>query len=139
MSRSEILTQSVKAIYAKKRKRLLEEDGGLGIFVGEGFTPTPISFAVREANALETIRQGYLTQDQVLDRTGYVPAQEDKDFVGAYYRNRQGEREERGRGVSRDEYEGRRGVRSASYMAYLENRQRENPPERDQFSDTEED
>lgn len=138
MSRSEILTQSVKAIFAKKRKRLLEEDGGLNVFVGEGFTPPSVSFAVRENNALETIRRGALTQAEILDRTGYVPEEEDKIFVGAFYRNRPGEREERGRGMSRDEYEGPRGVRSSSYMSYLENRQRESPPERDQFSDAEE-
>ena len=137
MSRSEILTQSVKAIFAKKRKRLLEEDGGLNVFVGEGFTPPTVSFAVRESNALETIRRGALTQAEVLDRTGYVAAQDDKVFVGAFYRNRPGG-EERGREMSRDEYEGPRGVRSSSYMTYLENRQRESPPERDQFSDAEE-
>lgn len=113
-SRSEILTQSVKAIFAKKRKRLLDEDGGLDVFVGKGFTPT-ISFAVRESNALETIRRGALTQAEVLDRTGYVAAQEDKIFVGAFYRNRPGE-EERGREMTRDE-----------------NRQRERPPEREEY------
>lgn len=95
MSRSEVLTESVKAIFAKRRKRLLEEDGGLGIFVGEGFTPSPISFAVREANALETIRQGSLTQAQVLDRAGYVPTQDDKTFVGAHYRSRPGDQTRR--------------------------------------------
>lgn len=96
MSRSEVLTESVKAIFAKKRKRLLEEDGGLGVFVGKGFTPPAISFEVRESNALETIRQGSLTQAQVLDRTGYVPTQDDKVFVGAFYRNRPGEQTRRG-------------------------------------------
>lgn len=96
MSRSEVLTQSVKAIFAKKRKRLLEEDGGLGVFVGKGFTPPAISFEVRESNALETIRQGSLTQAQVLDRAGYVPAQDDKIFVGAFYRNRPGAQTRRG-------------------------------------------
>lgn len=86
MSRSDILTESVKVIFAKKRKRLLEEDGGLSVFVGQGHTPPTISFAVRESNALEVIRQSSLSQAKLLDKTGYVPEESDKDFVGAYYR-----------------------------------------------------
>ena len=88
MSRADILTQSVKAIFAKRRKRLLEEDGGLA----QGFTPSTVSFAVRENNALATIRQSSLSQAEVLDRAGYVPAQDDKVFVGAFYRGRPGAR-----------------------------------------------
>ena len=89
MSRADILTQSVKAIFAKKRKRLLEEDGGLA---AQGFTPSTVSFAVRENNALATIRQSSLSQAEVLDRTGYVPVQDGKVFVGAFYRGRPGAR-----------------------------------------------
>ena len=73
MSRAEILTESVKAVYAKRRKRLLEYDGGLSAFAGQGYSPPPVPLAVREKNALDFIKNNSsLGQKELLVGAGLM-------------------------------------------------------------------
>ena len=63
------LTEGVKAIYARKRRRLLQYDGGMS-FDAIGMVTPPVRYETLERNALETLRN--LTQAQLLDKTGMV-------------------------------------------------------------------
>jgi len=78
------LTEGVKAIYARKRKRLLQYDGGMS-FEAIGVVTPPVRYETLERNALETLRN--LTQAQLLDKAGMVPDPGDgRRFVSAHYR-----------------------------------------------------
>ena len=78
------LTEGVKAIYARKRKRLAQYDGGMS-FEAIGVVTPPVRYETLERNALETLRN--LTQAQLLDKTGIVPDPDDGcSFVSAHYR-----------------------------------------------------
>ena len=78
------LTEGVKAIYARKRKRLAQYDGGMS-FEAIGVVTPPVRYETLERNALETLRN--LTQAQLLDKTGMVPDPGDgRRFVSAHYR-----------------------------------------------------
>lgn len=79
------LTEGVRAIYARKRKRLLQYDGGMG-FEAIGVVTPPVRYETLERNALETLRN--LTQAQLLDKAGMVPDPGDgRRFVSAHYRS----------------------------------------------------
>ena len=78
------LTEGVKAIYDRKRRRLLRYDGGMS-FEAIGVVTPPIRYETLERNALDTLRN--LTQAQLLDKTGMVPDPGDgRRFVSAHYR-----------------------------------------------------
>ena len=78
------LTEGVRAIYARKRKRLLQYDGGMS-FEAIGVITPPVRYETLERNALETLRN--LTQAQLLNKTGMVPDPGDgRSFVSAHYR-----------------------------------------------------
>ena len=102
------LTEGVKAIYARKRKRLLQYDGGMSSEAIGVVTP-PVRYETLETNALATLRNLNLTQQQLLDKTGMLPNPGDGSrFVTAHYRAQPNDRRASAAGVANDRREARR-------------------------------